>query len=140
VSRLCGDFDAILSDRLSLLLVDDEPNVTTALGRILHREGYRILTAASAREGLELLACNPIEVIIADQWMPEMKGTEFLRRVRDLYPGTVRLILSGRSDMATLIDAINEGAIYKFLAKPVTDHILRTTVREAFLIGESRLV
>ena len=120
----------------TLLLVDDEPNITASLSRILHREGYRILTAASAREGLEMLASNQIEVVIADQCMPEMKGTEFLRRVRDLYPGTVRIILSGRSDMNTLIDAINEGAIYKFLAKPVTDHTLRTTVREAILIGE----
>jgi diguanylate cyclase (GGDEF)-like protein/PAS domain S-box-containing protein len=145
IAKLLGERDPIqlqATDRETrqhtLLLVDDEPNITASLNRILHREGYRILTASNAREGLELLACHRIEVVIADQCMPEMKGTEFLRRVRDLYPGTVRIILSGRSDMNTLIDAINEGAIYKFLVKPVTDRILRTTVHEAFLIGEGR--
>lgn len=120
----------------TLLLVDDDPIFTTSVSHMLRLEGYRILAAASAREGLELLACNRIEVVITDQVMPEMEGTEFLRRVRALYPSTVRIVLSGRSDIQTLIDAVNQGAIYKFLSKPVIYHVLRTIVREAFLMRE----
>lgn len=123
----------------TLLLVDDEVEVTSSLSRLLHRDGYRILTANSGREGLDLLARYPVEVVVSDQYMPEMNGIEFLKRVRDLYPNTVRVMLSGRSDMNALIDAINESAIYKFLSKPVNDNVLRTTLREAFLLHEMQV-
>lgn len=77
-------------------------------------------------------------MVVADQLMPEMKGTDFLKRVRELYPDTLRIVLSGHSDMGTLIEAINEGAIYKFLAKPVPGNTLQTTLREAFLLYQTR--
>ena len=86
---------ATSSDKRTLLLVDDEPGVRAALTRMLRNEGYRILTAGSGLEALELLAVNPVQVIISDQRMPGMSGTEFLETVRHLYPNTVRIILSG---------------------------------------------
>lgn len=99
-------------------------------------EGYRVLVAESGKQGLELLATNHVGVIISDQRMPEMTGVEFLRRVKALYPDTVRIVLSGYTDLKSITDAINEGAIYKFLTKPWEDEQLRENVREAFLRHE----
>ena len=121
----------------TLLLVDDEPNVMAALRRQLRTEGYRILIANSAREGLELLALNTVQVILCDQRMPEMTGTEFFFRVKQLHPDTVRIILSGYTELQSVTDAINQGAIYKFLTKPWDDEALRETVRQAFRMQES---
>ncbi len=116
----------------TLLLVDDEENVLRALHRTFRREGYRILTASRIKEAFELLATNNVQVILSDQRMSDMTGTDFLERVKELYPDTVRLILSGYSDIATVTAAINRGAIYKYLSKPWEDDDLRGHIREAF--------
>lgn len=120
----------------TLLLVDDEPNILSSLSRLLRREGYAILTATSPLEAFELLAKHPVQVVISDQRMPEMSGTEFLSRVRQLYPATVRLVLTGYTDLESVTGAINQGAIYKFLTKPWDDDHLREQVREAFRIAK----
>ncbi|MFH1495300.1 MAG: response regulator, partial [Pseudomonadota bacterium] len=101
----------------TILLVDDEANILSALTRLLRPQGYRILRAGSGREGLELLAQNEVGVIVSDQRMPEMTGVEFLHQVRELYPDTVRIVLSGYTELNSITDAINRGAIYKFLTK-----------------------
>ncbi len=116
----------------TLLLVDDEPNILSSLKRLLRHDGYHIVTATSAAEGLQRLAEQPIDVIVSDQRMPGMTGVEFLHRVRALYPSTVRLVLSGFTELQSIIDAVNEGAIYKFLTKPWDDQRLRAHVAEAF--------
>jgi EAL domain-containing protein (putative c-di-GMP-specific phosphodiesterase class I)/CheY-like chemotaxis protein len=116
----------------TLLLVDDEINILSALKRLLRRDGYTILTASSGQEGLELLARHPVGVIVSDQRMPEMMGTEFLSRVKEIHPESVRMILSGYSELSTLTEAINRGAVYKFLAKPWDEEDLRATIKEAF--------
>ena len=117
----------------TLLLVDDEPDILNSLKRLLRRSGYRILTAGSAAEGLELLALNDVQVIVSDQRMPIMSGAEFLSRVKSLYPETMRIVLSGYTELASLTDAINRGAIYKFVTKPWDDDELREVIREAFI-------
>ncbi len=116
----------------TLLLVDDEPGILSALRRMLRQEGYRILTANNAAEGLERLALEDIQVVISDQRMPGLSGTEFLTRVKDMHPDCLRIILSGQADMASVIEAINDGAVYKFLTKPWDDEKLRERIREAF--------
>ncbi|MFH2139734.1 MAG: response regulator [Pseudomonadota bacterium] len=116
----------------TLLLVDDEENITSALLRLLRGDGYRILRANSGEAGLELLAQNEVGVIISDQRMPGMTGVEFLGRVRELYPDTVRVVLSGYTELSSVTDAINRGAVYKFLTKPWEDDLLRANVEEAF--------
>jgi diguanylate cyclase (GGDEF)-like protein len=121
----------------TLLLVDDEPSILSALKRQLRGGGYRILTAASAREALELLATEDVQVVLSDQRMAEMSGTEFLERVRQLHPHTIRIVLSGYTDLKTLTDAINRGAIYKFLTKPWEPEMLTEHIREAFLHHEA---
>ena len=122
-------------DTPTLLLVDDEPNVLNALNRLFRREGYRILTATSPLEAFELLAKNTIQVIVSDQRMPGMSGTEFFARVRQLYPSTMRIVLTGYTDIDSVKAAINLGAIYKFLTKPWDDDELRDQIREAFRLA-----
>ena len=130
--------------RPTLLLVDDEPSILSSLRRLLRNEGYRILTANSGTEGLQVLAENDVDVIVSDQRMPGMTGVEFLRTVRQLYPDTVRIVLSGFTELQTVTDAVNAGAIYKFLTKPWDDDQLRSHVQEAFSYGamadENRLL
>jgi ActR/RegA family two-component response regulator len=116
----------------TLLLVDDEENILRALKRVLRSDGYRVLTALNAHDGLEILRQNAVEVIICDQRMPGVCGTEFLSNVKKLYPDTVRIMLSGYSDAVTVTDAINRGTIYKFLTKPWNDEDIRQQVRSAF--------
>lgn len=123
----------------TLLLVDDEENITTSLVRLLRRDGYNILRANSGREGLELLAQNEVGVIISDQRMPGMTGVEFLSKVKELYPDTVRIVLSGYTELNSVTDAINRGAIYKFLTKPWEDDLLRANVDEAFRRYEMKM-
>jgi EAL domain-containing protein (putative c-di-GMP-specific phosphodiesterase class I)/CheY-like chemotaxis protein len=120
------------ADQRTLLLVDDEPGVRAALSRMLRPDGYRILTAATGSEGLEVLAVNQVQVIISDQRMPGMSGTEFLSTVKELYPDTVRIILSGYTDLAVVTESVNRGAVFKFLTKPWDDDLLREQVRDAF--------
>ncbi len=90
---------AAAAQPFTLLLVDDEAHVVTSLARMLRRDGYQILTANSADEGLALLAANAVDVVLSDQRMPGKKGTEFLAMVRDRHPNTVRLILSGAAEI-----------------------------------------
>jgi diguanylate cyclase (GGDEF)-like protein/PAS domain S-box-containing protein len=122
----------------NLLLVDDDANILSALTRLLQRDGYRILTAGNANEALELLAINSIGVVISDQRMPGVSGVEFLSRVRNLHPATMRMVLSGYADLKAVIEAINSGAVYKFLTKPWDSDQLRASVSEAFQIYDLR--
>lgn len=121
------------SDKPTLLLLDDEANILRALTRLLRRDGYRILSTTSVKEAFELLAAHNVQVIVSDQRMPEMSGTEFLSQVKGIYPDTVRIVLSGYTDLKSVTDAINEGAIYKFLTKPWDDQQIREHIRKAFL-------
>lgn len=118
--------------RRSLLLVDDEPKIIAFMERVLRQEGYNIVSASQAREGFELLATNRIGVVLSDLRMPGMDGIEFLSKVSRLHPETVRIAMSGYADMAMVTEAINRGAIYKFLTKPFENEVLRQSVAKAF--------
>ena len=126
----------------TLLLVDDEPNILTALKRQMRGTGCRILTAPSGQEGLAVLEREPVDVIVSDQRMPGMTGVEFLRVVKESHPDTVRIVLSGFTELQSVTDAVNEGAIYKFLTKPWDDTQLRGHIEEAFrhkeMVDENR--
>lgn len=122
--------------RRTLLLVDDEENIVAALKRALRRDRYDILTANSGLEGLARLAERSVDVIVSDQRMPGMTGVEFLREARKAHPDTVRIVLSGYTELKSITDAINEGAIYKFLTKPWDDEQLRANIAEAFTLRE----
>jgi EAL domain-containing protein (putative c-di-GMP-specific phosphodiesterase class I)/CheY-like chemotaxis protein len=124
-----------LSDDLpgyTLLLVDDEPSVLAALRRQLRGEGYHMLAATSAQEGMELLALHEVAVVMSDLRMPQTGGAEFLAKVRTMYPDTVRIILSGYSDLESITDVVNRGEIYKFVEKPWDGVTLKRTLADAF--------
>ncbi|WP_300435081.1 response regulator [Zoogloea sp.] len=116
----------------TLLLVDDEENILSSLRRLLRRDGYTILTATGGKAGLELMATQPVDVIVSDQRMPGMTGVEFLQKAKQMDPDSVRMVLSGYTDLQSVTDAINEGDIYKFLTKPWDDAMLRANINEAF--------
>ncbi|MVW63586.1 EAL domain-containing protein [Massilia sp. NEAU-DD11] len=125
-------------DEDTLLIVDDEPNNLSTLRRLLRREGYRVLTASGGQEGLNLLALNKVQVIISDQRMPNMSGTQFMRVVRELYPDTIRIVLSGFTDLAAVTDSVNQGELFKFMTKPWDDGELVRNIRDAFRLHRQR--
>ncbi|MEC5162015.1 diguanylate cyclase (GGDEF)-like protein/PAS domain S-box-containing protein [Janthinobacterium sp. CG_S6] len=116
----------------TLLLLDDEPNVLSALARLFRADGYTILRADTPQQAFDLLALHQVEVVISDQRMPAMNGTEFFSRVKKIHPGTIRIILSGYADLDSVLNAINRGEIYRFYTKPWDDAALRENIREAF--------
>ena len=126
----------VRSRRRTLLLVDDEPNIVSALKRLVRPDGYQVLTAHNGQEGLEVLAHNEVDVIVSDQRMPGMLGADFLRAAKDLYPATIRIMLSGYTELQSVTAAVNEGAIYKFLTKPWEDAQLRGHIADAFSLKE----
>ncbi|ATQ79145.1 diguanylate cyclase [Massilia violaceinigra] len=123
---------AILPYRKTLLLVDDDAHVLSSLRRLLRDDGYHILCAGSAAEGFDLLAQHCVQVIICDQRMPDMSGTEFFDRVKEMYQDSFRIVLSGYTDLDSIMKAVNKGAIYRFYTKPWDNAVLRADLREAF--------
>jgi response regulator RpfG family c-di-GMP phosphodiesterase len=116
----------------TVLCVDDEPNVLAALHRVLHRHGCNVVTATTGPLALDILKSSPIEILICDEAMPEMRGIEVLRQAREISPSTVRILLTAHcQEPDVVIPAVNEGEIFRLLAKPWDDEGLIRTVREA---------
>jgi len=114
-----------------ILLVDDEPNILAAIRRVLVDEPYGILAAESAEAALGLLENNQCKVVISDERMPGMGGAEFLCRVHESYPGTIRILLTGHASIDSAMKAVNSGEIYRFFTKPWNDLDLRMAIRSA---------
>jgi len=114
-----------------ILIVDDDPLVREVLKDILARGPYTVLSAKSGEDGLALMAREPVDVVISDERMPGMQGSEFLAAVRKHHPETVRIILTGHASIQATIRAINESEIFRFLTKPANSHDLHTAVEEA---------
>ena len=104
----------------------------SSLVRLLRSEECRVLTAGNAQDALQILALNPVQVVISDHRMPAMTGAEFLGKVKSLYPDIVRILFSGYIEMDALTEAVNRGAVYRFLLKPWDDDVLRDAIRDAF--------
>jgi response regulator RpfG family c-di-GMP phosphodiesterase len=115
----------------TLLFVDDEPGILSALRRLFRPHGYRILVAESGAAGLAQLEQEPIDLIISDMRMPEMDGAAFLKQVCQRWPSTMRILLTGYADVTSTVAAINEGEIYRYIAKPWDDQEIVNTVRDA---------
>jgi response regulator RpfG family c-di-GMP phosphodiesterase len=115
----------------TVLCVDDEQSIINSIKRLVRKENYRLITANSGQEGLNLLAENDVQIVISDQRMPEMSGTEFLKQVKASYPHVLRIILSGYTEVDSITEAINEGSVYKFFLKPWNDHNLKLEIRQA---------
>lgn len=114
-----------------VLVVDDEPNILTALRRVLRARGYEALTAGSGAEALELLEREQVDVVVSDMKMPEMAGAELLERIFTRWPDVKRILLTGHSDVSLTIAAINRGKIWRYIAKPWDEEDLVLTIQQA---------
>jgi two-component system probable response regulator PhcQ len=125
-----------------IMIVDDEENILNSLKRLFRKEPYEILTAISGDEGLKILEDHQVDLIISDLKMPEMNGIEFLKRVKEKNPVPLRIMLTGHADLKNVIEAIDQGEIYRFLLKPWDDEELKMTIRQAldyyYLYKENR--
>lgn len=117
--------------KISILFVDDEEHNLVSF-RASFRTKYRIYTAIGGLEAIELLKNNDVEIIITDQRMPRMTGVEFLEQIIESHPDSVRILLTGYTDMAAVIDAINKGKIFHYLTKPWNDEELDATIQKAY--------
>lgn len=115
----------------TILLVDDEPHVTDALKRALRREPYEFLTATSGIAAQQILDRQHVDVVVSDEQMPGMSGSEFLSKVRRQFPHTIRMILSGQASLEAAVRAINEGEVYRFFLKPCNPTDLGVTIQQA---------
>lgn len=115
----------------TVLLVDDEPSILSGLTRLLRKESYQILTANTAEEAARLLQDHNIDLIICDEEMPGMSGTELLARVAQDQPDVVRIVLTGHPSLPAALRAINEGKVYQFFTKPCNEIDLAITIRRA---------
>ncbi|MBU1426651.1 MAG: response regulator [Gammaproteobacteria bacterium] len=115
----------------ALLFVDDEVNVLSSLKRLFRPFGYRIFTAEGGKQALEIMAHESIDLVISDMRMPEMNGAEFLQKVNEMWPETVRILLTGHSEIGATIDAINKGHIYRYLSKPWEDNDIVLAIKQA---------
>ena len=115
----------------TMLFVDDEANILSSLKRLFRPYGYRILTAESGAQGLEIMEREAVHLVVSDMRMPEMNGAQFLEKVRIKWPETVRMLLTGHTEIGATIDAINKGQIYRYLSKPWQDSDIIPTIRHA---------
>ena len=125
---MSASFDA---SPYKVLCVDDEPNILSSLRRMLSLEGFQVSTADSGAAALAHMAKEPADVVISDLQMPQMNGAELLAQIHQQWPKTMRIMLTGASDMSEAIEAINKGEIYRYVAKPWNDEELISTLQSA---------
>jgi len=115
----------------TVLFVDDEVNILRALQRLLRHEEMNVLSTDRANEALEIVAREPVQLVVTDQRMPDMSGVDLLSKVRERQPDVVRMLLTGYTEIDVAVDAINRGQIYRLVTKPWNDDELRATIRQA---------
>lgn len=115
-----------------LLIVDDDPGVINSLRRVFMDEDFSVLLFENAAQAFEILEKQTVQVVISDQKMPGMSGTDFLSIVKDKYPQIIRIMLTGRAELEDAVKAVNEGEIFRFFQKPCDTDELLFSVRQAF--------
>lgn len=120
-----------LNDKPKVLLVDDEESILNSLRRLLRGQPYELLLATSGAQALEIMEQHSIDLVMTDARMPNMDGATLLARIHQLYPTTTRILLTGYADMPTIIKAINEGKIHRYISKPWNDEEMLLTLRQA---------
>lgn len=122
-----------------VLCVDDEPNITRALQWLLQKD-FDVLTATSGQDGLALVKQNDFDVVISDQRMPMMTGVELLREVKKISPRSMRILLTGYSDLQAILSSVNESEVYRFINKPWNISELPKVVEQAVIISKTQPV
>jgi signal transduction histidine kinase len=133
-----------MARRHTILVIDDEPDVVQSVQDLL-RLDYRVIGTTHAHEGINILQEQEVHVVMTDQRMPEMTGVEFLCRVRGEHPDAVRLLFTGYADIKAVVDAINQGNVYRYITKPWDPDELQAIIRQAveqydLLVERKRLV
>ena len=123
----------------TVVFVDDEERILRSL-RMLFRGRYNVLMTTSGREAIEMVRKQPVHAIVSDQRMPEMLGVDVLREVRAVSPATMRLLLTGYSDLQSIVASVNEGEIFRFIEKPWQPQYLMDVVEQAVQIAQQELV
>lgn len=118
-------------DELAILFVDDESDILTSLNRFLRREAYRKFFVDNADEALRLMAETAVDIVVSDLRMPGMNGLELIKEVKRLYPGTLRMIVSGSQDIEQIIESVNKGEIFRFIPKPVEPESFKNILNDA---------
>jgi response regulator RpfG family c-di-GMP phosphodiesterase len=117
-------------DKPCLLVVDDEPEVCDSVYHLLHRD-YRVLRAHGAADAAELLSQHSVEIIMTDQRMPDITGVEMLQKLKSQYPEAIRILFTGYADIKSVVAAINQGHVYRYLSKPWQPEELEAVVADA---------
>ncbi len=136
--RLPAHLTGHAPDAPMLLVLDDDSHMLDLLDLLLSNEGYRVHATSDPEQAFEILACNEVAVLLCDQRMPAISGVEFLSRVRRMHPDVLRIMLSACDDAESTRQAINMGAVYKFIEKPVQQDMLVSLVAEAYQLFQSR--
>ncbi|MFK7891533.1 MAG: HD domain-containing phosphohydrolase [Granulosicoccus sp.] len=119
------------ANRPTVLCVDDEQSILASLKRALRKQPFTLLIANSGQEALEILSKSPVDLVVSDMRMPGMNGAELLAKVHSTWPDTVRMLLTGYSDMESTVSAINEGRIFRYLNKPWNNEDLVVSITSA---------
>jgi DNA-binding NtrC family response regulator len=115
----------------AVLLVDDDQNLLRGLARALRHQPYRLYTTTSGEEAQAILKSHSVHVVVSDEAMPGMRGTDLLAWVAEHYPDVIRIMLTGQPSVESAIRAINEGAVYQFFTKPCNPVDLAIAIRKA---------
>jgi serine/threonine-protein kinase len=119
-----------MTTKARLLFVDDEERIVNLL-RMIFRSNYEVYTATSGRQALEILSTQAIDVVVSDQRMPEMTGIELLSQVRKQSPASMRILLTGYSDLSSIVGSVNDGEVFRFINKPWGDHEIKAIIADA---------
>jgi len=125
-----------MTDKATLLFVDDEERILRSM-KMLFKSSYTVYTTTDGNEAIELAKKEPIHVVVSDQRMPIMQGVDLLRAIREVSPNTMRLLLTGYSDLAAIVGSVNDGEIFRYINKPWNNQELKGTVEEAAQIALS---
>ncbi|AZF41236.1 Response regulator [Pseudomonas sp. R1-43-08] len=122
--------DEQLATKSAVLLVDDEESILNSLRRLLRNQPYEVVLATSGAQALEIMATRPIDLVMSDARMPGMDGATLLAQVHRLYPATGRILLTGYADLTTIVKAINDGQIHRYISKPWNDEELQLVLQQ----------
>lgn len=126
-----------METKISVLYVDDEENNLISF-KATFRLKYKIYTALSGTDAMQIVEQHPIDIIITDQRMPQMTGVEFLEEVIKVNPDPMRILLTGYADMSAVVEAVNKGKIFHYLSKPWSEEELDETIQRAYEIFSER--
>jgi response regulator RpfG family c-di-GMP phosphodiesterase len=128
----------MIPKRETLLLVDDEENVLTALSRVLHSEGYQILTANCGSAALKILEKEKVHLVLSDHRMPGMCGIDLLKQVQARYPHIIRFLLTGVTNLDEVIPGVNSKVVQRYIQKPCVDDFLKLTIRTSLMFSDKK--